>query len=109
VEFVPRACSRPTQVKTFRQSRHSTATGFGELILASSGFRFRDHGNLKQAIGEVLSALEFVDSANDLQAATTLIRAALRERGFCRITISTSWSSAVNRFIRRSTEKPTSL
>ena len=43
------------------------------------------------------------------QAATTLIRPAFRERGFRRITISTSWSSAVNRFIRRSTEKPASL
>jgi hypothetical protein len=43
------------------------------------------------------------------QAATTLIRAAFRERGFRRITISTSWSSAVKRFIRRSTEKPSSL
>ena len=42
-------------------------------------------------------------------AATTLIRPAFRERGFRRITISTSWSSAVNRFIRRSTEKPASL
>ena len=42
-------------------------------------------------------------------AATTLIRAAFRERGFRRITISTSWSSAVKRFIRRSTENPASL
>ena len=33
------------------------------------------------------------------QAATTLIRPVFRERGFRRITISTSWSSAVNRFI----------
>src|SRR5437773_9506862 len=38
------------------------------------------------------------------QAATTLIRPAFRERGFCRITISTSWSSAVSKFIKRSTE-----
>ena len=37
---------------------------------------------------------------------TTLIRPAFRERGFRRITISTSWSSAVNRFIKRSTENP---
>jgi hypothetical protein len=43
------------------------------------------------------------------QAATTLIRPAFRERGFRRITISMSWSSAVNRFIRRSTENPASL
>ncbi len=43
------------------------------------------------------------------QAATTLIRAAFRDRGFFRMTISTSWSSAVSRFIRRSTEKPASL
>jgi hypothetical protein len=42
-------------------------------------------------------------------AATTLIRPALRDRGFRRITISTSRSSAVNRFISRSTEKPASL
>ena len=42
-------------------------------------------------------------------AATTLIRPAFRERGFCRITISTSWSSAVKRFMRRSTENPASL
>ena len=42
-------------------------------------------------------------------AATTVIRPAFRERGFRRITISTSWSSAVKRFIRRSTEKPSSL
>jgi hypothetical protein len=44
-----------------------------------------------------------------IHAATTLIRPAFRERGFRRITISTSWSSAVNRFIKRSTEKPASL
>ena len=43
------------------------------------------------------------------QAVTTLIRPAFRERGFRRITISMSWSSAVNRFIRRSTENPASL
>ena len=43
------------------------------------------------------------------QAATTLILAAFRVRGFFRMMISTSWSSAVSRFIRRSTEKPASL
>ena len=43
------------------------------------------------------------------QAATTVIRPPFRERRFRRITISTSWSTAVNRFIRRSTEKPASL
>ena len=43
------------------------------------------------------------------QAATTLIRPAFRERGFCRMTISMSRSRAVSRFIRRSTEKPASL
>ena len=43
------------------------------------------------------------------QAATTLIRPAFRERGFRRITISTSWSTAVKKFIRRSTENPASL
>jgi hypothetical protein len=39
----------------------------------------------------------------------TLIRAACRERGFFRITISTSKSAAVNKFISRSREKPASL
>ena len=39
-----------------------------------------------------------------VQAATTLIVAAFRDRGLRRITISTSWLSAVNRFIRRSTK-----
>jgi uncharacterized protein (DUF433 family) len=39
----------------------------------------------------------------------TLIRAAFRERGFFRITISTSKSTAVNKFISRSREKPASL
>jgi hypothetical protein len=34
---------------------------------------------------------------------------AFRERGFCRITISTSWSGAVSRFIKRLTEKPAQL
>ena len=43
------------------------------------------------------------------QAATTLMRAVFLERGFLRITISTSWSSAVSRFIRRSIENPESL
>jgi hypothetical protein len=42
-------------------------------------------------------------------AVATMIRPALRERGFRRITISTSWPTAVNRFISRSTEKPASL
>ena len=42
-------------------------------------------------------------------ALTTLIRPALRERGFGRITISTSRSSAVNRLISRSIEKLASL
>ena len=42
-------------------------------------------------------------------AATTLISAALRERGFFRITISTSRSRTVSSVISRSTEKPASL
>jgi hypothetical protein len=48
-------------------------------------------------------------SAHAGYAATTEIRAAVRERGFFRITISTSWSSAVRNVINRSTEKPSSL
>jgi len=36
-------------------------------------------------------------------------RAAFRERNLRRITISTSWPSAVNRLIKRSTEKSASL
>ena len=55
------------------------------------------------------AALGFRGIGSCAQAATTLIRPAFRERGFRRMTISTSWSSAVNRFISRSTEKPTSL
>jgi hypothetical protein len=50
------------------------------------------------------SELSASPSREAAHAATTLIRPAFRERGFRRITISTSWSSAVNRFIRRSTE-----
>lgn len=50
-----------------------------------------------------------VADGTDQWAATTLIRPAFRDRGFGRITISTSWSSAVNRLISRSTEKPASL
>ena len=42
-------------------------------------------------------------------AATTLMRAAARERGFLRMTISTSRSSALSSVISRSTEKPSSL
>ena len=42
-------------------------------------------------------------------AATTVIRATFLDRGFLRITISTSWSNAFSRVIRRSTEKPLSL
>jgi hypothetical protein len=42
-------------------------------------------------------------------AATTEIRATARDRGFLRMTISTSWSSAVRNVISRSTEKPSSL
>jgi triacylglycerol lipase len=36
-------------------------------------------------------------------------RAAARERGFARVTISTSWSSALSNIISRSTENPSSL
>ena len=43
------------------------------------------------------------------QAGTTRMRAARRDRGFRSITISTSWSRAVNNLISRSTEKPESL
>src|SRR4029078_2600380 len=43
------------------------------------------------------------------QAATTRIRPVFRERGFRRMRISMSWSSAVNRFMSRSTENPASL
>jgi len=44
-----------------------------------------------------------------VQAATTLMRAERRERGFRLITIRTSWSSAVSKVISRSTEKPAIL
>lgn len=44
-----------------------------------------------------------------VQAATTLMRAERRERGFRLITILTSWSSAVRKVISRSTEKPAIL
>jgi hypothetical protein len=43
------------------------------------------------------------------QATITEIRAAVLDRGFFRITISTSWSSAVRNVISRSTETPSSL
>ena len=47
--------------------------------------------------------------AGERQAATTRICAAGRERGFLRMTISTSRSSAVRKVISRSTENPASL
>lgn len=64
---------------------------------------------IRRAIAAIDDALHFVDHHYTGHEATTLIRPVFRERGFRRITISTSWSSAVNRFIRRSTEKPSSL
>jgi ABC-type glycerol-3-phosphate transport system substrate-binding protein len=50
-----------------------------------------------------------VPAGLSVQAAVTLMRAAGRERGFFRMTISTSRSSAVRNVISRSTEKPSSL
>ena len=41
-------------------------------------------------------------------AAVTTILASRRESGLVRITISTSWSRAVRKCMRRSTEKPSS-
>ena len=87
---VPRVGKCPLKVKPFAESSECSAPITCERATpSSSGPWFQCHWKS--------------------QAATTLIRAAFRERGFCRITISTSWSSAVNRFIRRSTEKPASL
>ena len=52
--------------------------------------------------------IEIKEQAGDVQAAVTRTRPALRDRGFRRITISTSRSSAVRKFISRSTENPSS-
>jgi hypothetical protein len=73
----------------------------------------QDHGTLDET-----TAANIIDAAiNDdvgiqqfeRRALVRFRRAAFRERGFWRITISTSWSTAVNSFISRSTEKPASL
>ena len=59
----------------------------------------------RSVLKDILLDRSFVED----YAATTLIRPVFRDRGFRRITISTSWSTAVSRFIKRSTEKPASL
>ena len=56
-----------------------------------------------------VGAAPFVDELFWRHAATTLIRAADRDLGFLRMTISMSRSSALSNVISRSTENPSSL
>jgi hypothetical protein len=117
----PHSVSNPRPVIAIPRSTCRSSAPFDRKALLESA----DVSNGGQALGGVWRGLFAVRlqricaaaerawvskaSVARTQAATTLIRAVFRERGFRRITISTSWSSAVNRFIKRSTEKPASL
>jgi hypothetical protein len=91
VNFVTRGRRCPLKVRPLAESsKRSSPRGFEYPASSRNDLGFRGHWDSDHA-------------------ATTLIRPPFRERGLRRITISTSWSSAVSRFIKRSTEKPASL
>src|SRR5204863_8679221 len=96
--------------------RKGTCTGTGKHALDGSGSQIEPgFFDLQLSLGLGLLALLHGQCPNasglseTSYAATTLMRPVLRDRGFRRMTISMSWSSAVSRFIKRSTEKPASL